>query len=334
MDSLTQFVLGASVGEAVLGKKVGNKAIVWGGIAGTIPDLDVFLNNFYNEIDALLLHRGFSHSIFFPILAAPILGFLISKIHKDVGAKQWSLLFFWSLITHPLLDLFTGYGTGLLVPFYNVRFQLDTIFIIDPLYTLPPLVAVISILFIKRNNVKRALVLKIGLVISHLYLCITIFNKLYVDSIVIENIEEEQIVAKRFMTSPSPFNNILWWALIEKEDEFLVGYISLLDSQNNIEFKSIDKGHNLISGLKPNAQIEVLEKFTKGYFVVKPSGNNLIFNDLRFGTVAGWFDLSKDYIFSFDIQEINGNIYVKRRPAIRDLSKEDFNRLLTRLKGI
>jgi len=41
VDSLTQIILGAAVGEAVLGKKVGNKALLWGGIAGTLPDLDV-----------------------------------------------------------------------------------------------------------------------------------------------------------------------------------------------------------------------------------------------------------------------------------------------------
>ena len=41
MDSLTQIVLGAAVGEATLGRKVGNKALLWGAIAGTIPDLDV-----------------------------------------------------------------------------------------------------------------------------------------------------------------------------------------------------------------------------------------------------------------------------------------------------
>ena len=41
MDSLTQIVLGAAVGEAVLGKKVGNRAMLWGAVAGTIPDLDV-----------------------------------------------------------------------------------------------------------------------------------------------------------------------------------------------------------------------------------------------------------------------------------------------------
>lgn len=65
MDSLTQIVLGAAVGEAVLGKKVGNKAMLYGAIAGTIPDLDVLARNFVDTVTATEWHRGFSHSIFF-----------------------------------------------------------------------------------------------------------------------------------------------------------------------------------------------------------------------------------------------------------------------------
>ena len=53
MDSLTQIVLGASVGEAALGRKVGNRAMVWGAIAGTIPDLDVISNGFMTPIDSI-----------------------------------------------------------------------------------------------------------------------------------------------------------------------------------------------------------------------------------------------------------------------------------------
>jgi len=76
LDSLTQIVLGASVGEVVLGKKVGNKAILWGAIAGTLPDLDVLLRYFTDEISSTQMHRGFSHSIVFAVLIAPLLGWI------------------------------------------------------------------------------------------------------------------------------------------------------------------------------------------------------------------------------------------------------------------
>ena len=109
MDSLTQIVLGAAVGEAVLGRKIGNKAMLYGAIAGTIPDLDVLAQTFTDTITATEMHRGFSHSIVFAVLAAPLLGWLTNKLEhkKGLGWQSWSWLFFWGIFTHPLLDIFT-----------------------------------------------------------------------------------------------------------------------------------------------------------------------------------------------------------------------------------
>ena len=82
MDSLTQIVLGAAVGEAVLGKKIGNKAMFYGAIAGTIPDLDVLFSNFTDTVTALEMHRGFTHSLLFSIVFSPIFAFIVSKFEK------------------------------------------------------------------------------------------------------------------------------------------------------------------------------------------------------------------------------------------------------------
>src|SRR5690606_36734585 len=109
MDSLTQIVLGAAVGEAVLGKKIGNRAVLYGGIIGTIPDLDVFLGHFYDPITALEIHRGFSHSFVFFALLSPLLGLLLSRIERrrEVGLFQAIWMAFLCLATHAILDAFT-----------------------------------------------------------------------------------------------------------------------------------------------------------------------------------------------------------------------------------
>jgi inner membrane protein len=65
MDSLSQIVLGAAVGEAVLGRRIGNRAMIWGAVAGTIPDMDVLGKYFLSELDNLAFHRGISHSLSF-----------------------------------------------------------------------------------------------------------------------------------------------------------------------------------------------------------------------------------------------------------------------------
>ena len=99
MDSLTQIVLGASVAEATLGKKIGNKAIVLGAIAGTIPDLDIVTRFFVDDLTASVMHRGFSHSLIFPFVAAPILAWILKKIYSnysDVSFNDWLKMFFFS----------------------------------------------------------------------------------------------------------------------------------------------------------------------------------------------------------------------------------------------
>ena len=116
MDSLTQIVLGAAIGEAVLGRKIGNKAMLYGAIAGTIPDLDVFASFFTDTVSALEIHRGFTHSVFFSLLFAPILAFIVIKYETYKNFKNWTFLFFWVFITHPILDAQTTWGTQLFWP--------------------------------------------------------------------------------------------------------------------------------------------------------------------------------------------------------------------------
>lgn len=90
MDSLSQLTLGAAVGEVVLGKKIGNRAMVWGAVAGTIPDLDVIGNYFMTDLQGLLFHRGISHSILFSIIGAIVFGSIVhslyaSRYHKTIA---------------------------------------------------------------------------------------------------------------------------------------------------------------------------------------------------------------------------------------------------------
>ena len=109
MDSLTQIVLGAAIGEKILGKKLGNRALFYGAVAGTIPDLDVYVGKFFDPITAIEIHRGFSHSILFFVLLSPLLGWVLSKIEKKnrVTFKQAVIFWFLVLLTHALLDAFT-----------------------------------------------------------------------------------------------------------------------------------------------------------------------------------------------------------------------------------
>lgn len=89
MDSVTQIILGAACGELVAGKKIGNRALIWGGIGGTIPDLDVFANLFMDPLTAMTFHRGPMHSLVFASIMPLLLGPLVKRLYDlDWHSKQ------------------------------------------------------------------------------------------------------------------------------------------------------------------------------------------------------------------------------------------------------
>ena len=107
MDSITQIVLGAAVGEVAMGRKLGNRAMVWGAIAGTIPDLDVLANFVVDDIAALAFHRAISHSFFFAFTAPAIFAYFAAKFYQS-GAHQnkifkWITASIWVLLVAAVL---------------------------------------------------------------------------------------------------------------------------------------------------------------------------------------------------------------------------------------
>lgn len=341
MDSLTQAVLGATIGEVVLGKKIGNKAPLWGAIAGTIPDLDVALNFFIGEVQGTLWHRTFSHSLVILALVAPVFGYLVYLVYRKSPATlaDWTLLFFAGLITHPLLDGCTNYGTMLLFPFSTERFSWRTIFIIDPLYTLPLLIAVLLALFIKRHNPNRQKIAWLGLGISSIYLLFTFYNKSHVGNVVAGNLRAQNIAYQKYMTSPAFFNNLLWSIVAKVDEGYQVGYYSLLDSDKRIKFKFIPQNKALLqpylaaAAPKTKEEIEDLINFTEQFYAMGASKDSIYLNDLRFGIATGWFDLTQDFIFSFHIFMQDGEVTVKRASPELKPSTIDFERLFKRTKG-
>ena len=172
MDSFTQIALGIAIVEVCAGKKLKNKTFLYGTILGTIPDLDIVVGLFLNPVDAVLIHRGISHSLFLFLFLSPFLGWIISKIERDkINFIQSSAMVFWCLFTHVLLDMFTSWGTQILWPL-NYRFALKTIFVIDLLYTIPLVIAMIMIWKTKDAVLREKYVIR-GLFISSFYLLLS-----------------------------------------------------------------------------------------------------------------------------------------------------------------
>jgi len=332
MDSLTQIVLGAAVGEAVLGKKVGNKAMVFGAIAGTIPDLDIIARYFTDTVTAIEVHRGFSHSIFFAILFAPVFGWLVYKLmpNKEATWKEWSWLFFWGLFTHPILDSFTTWGTQLFWPF-ETRLAFQNIFVIDPLYTIPFLVFLVLTLFQKRTSDRRSKFNRLGLIVSSCYLGITLILKGISYKKFTEALDEAQIKYSEIDTRPAPFNTVLWQANIDTEDAYLIANYSFFDSEP-ISFESYPKNHEFLGDLKNDDKVQRLIKIAEGWYVISKQNNQLFFNDLRFGLMS-LDPKEKDFAFKYQLTNAQGDLEILETPRSVGDAKNLLSALWIRIWG-
>ena len=335
MDSLTQIVLGASVGEVVLGKKVGNKAILWGAIAGTLPDLDVLLRYFTDEISSTQMHRGFSHSIVFAVLIAPLLGWIAKKIHfklKEVSFKDWTKLFFWTTVTHPLLDAHTTWGTQFFWPF-NYRLAYQNIFVVDPLYTLPFLMFLIIVMTLKKDNPKRSKFNTVGLSLSSTYLLLTLIFKWISFQEFKEGLENQKIEYVEIDTKPSPLNSILWSSLIETDKGYRTAYYSLFDKQEITYSKEFLKNHHLLEPYLEQKVIKQLIDISAGWYRIEEKNGKLLFWDLRFCQMG--MDVNNaSFLWYYELNiEENGNVSaIKRQPEIKNF-KLVFKELLNRITG-
>lgn len=70
--------------------------MIWGAVAGTIPDLDVFAGIVADPITNLAFHRCVTHSLYYAILGSPVIAWMVKALYtaeggvsKDYPWKVW-----------------------------------------------------------------------------------------------------------------------------------------------------------------------------------------------------------------------------------------------------
>lgn len=298
MDSLTQIALGSAVGVAVMGRRTAVwKAALWGGIAGTLPDLDAFIDH-GDPILNMVRHRAESHSLFFLTLAAPLLAWVVARWHGESALfKRWTLALWLVLFTHPLLDTMTVYGTQLLQPFTDHPFGVGSIFIIDPAYTVPLIVGVVAAL--RLDNIRGQRWNAAGLLLSTLYLAWSFGAQQHVDRIARASLQTAGIESQGLLVTPAPFNTVLWRLVATTPTQYFEGYHSLLDDRAEIRWTAYPRGGDLIERYGQAESVARIAAFSHGFFSLQNGGNRLLLTDLRMG-------LEPTYTFRFDIGSPTG----------------------------
>ena len=133
MDSLTHIALGACIGEAFFEKGFGKKAMLWGALAQSIPDIDFIASFWLSTPESLLAHRGFTHSVLFALLTSYGLALFLRNRHiaENVSLKRWVVFLGAEMFFHLFLDALNAYGIGWFEPLthrsYHISFQIKLI---------------------------------------------------------------------------------------------------------------------------------------------------------------------------------------------------------------
>ncbi|KLN63991.1 metal-dependent hydrolase [Vibrio sp. VPAP30] len=325
MDSITQAALGATVAGAIAGRKCNAKVLLVGAALGTLPDLDVILD-YGDAVQNTIKHRGFSHSLLVLLPFSWIISWLYCHWKPD---NFWNLSRTFSLtacvlVTHALLDAMTTYGTQLIWPIQGY-FSLNSVFIIDPLYTVPLLVAIGVSLFSNSRGSRWCLSM---LLTSTLYLGWGYASQQIVASRVEDNLVSQNLPRQQVLITPTPFNTLLWRVIVMDEEEYWEGLASILDGHSRIDFVSRPLGQ---WPLQDNPEtLKGLQAFAHNYVNYRVESDALIVTDLRLG-------MSDNLPFEFIFARMNENgnwrllDTTQRYPSQRSLAQ--LGQLWERLKG-
>ena len=320
MDSVTQALLGAAVGEATLGRRVGAKAPLWGAILGTLPDLDV-LYPFADPVGAFTWHRGPSHSLFVLAALTPVVVWLILKLHPGSSEHRrgWYRLVLMVFGTHVLLDCFTVYGTQALWPLPVPPVGWATTFIIDPLYTLPLAAGLLAALLLRRSPARAWRWNLAGLALSSLYLAWSAGAKLYVDHRVRDILAQEGVHYEHLQAQPTPFNTLLWRVVGVNGGGYFEGLWSLASPEKGLTLTHYEHRPELLADIGASPAVQRLQWFTRGLYRVVQDDQGVVIGDLRMG-------LDPDYVFAFRVAEM-GNPHPSPIVPERIRTEHDLRRL-------
>lgn len=292
MDSLTQAALGAAIGELLLGKRLGNRALAWGAMFGTLPDLDVLVSPFLSNSFNLVWHRGVSHSLIVMVLASWWLSKLLARLWKrdKISRKQAGWFIFAVWFTHVLLDCFTVYGTSLLWPMPR-REAWNNLFIIDPFYTLPLLVPLVWLAFLrtKKQLPKRRKLNAWGLGVSTAYVVFSFVMKSLASAAFDADLARRGVTPQRRMDAPTAFNTLLWRSVAQVDGDFWVGYRTVFDGkEKSVRWVVYPQGKESVSHLGEDKAFRRIAWFADGWWIARPHAKGAWLGDLRFGESLAW----------------------------------------------
>jgi inner membrane protein len=307
----------------------------WGALANNIPDIDVLSSLWMSQADSLLAHRGFTHSILFGVVISFLLAFFLSRRYPDkhMHFKEWLMIFSSGIFVHLFIDALTSYGTGWFEPFSHSRISMNILFVADPFYTISIFISCIALLIIRARKKSRRKWAWAGIWISTLYICFAFVNKKNIDTDFKKELTRQKINYTDYFTTPAPLNNFLWYMVAKNDTGFYIGYYSLFDKTDTMNFSYRPRNEYLLSSLNEDKDMQKLKRFSKGYYAAQKLNDTLYLSDIRFGTVGGWNDTNAEFVFKYCLAKDANNDLVIQRGRFKSAGRDALLSLYLRICG-
>jgi inner membrane protein len=301
MDSLTHIALGGATAALVAPRQHRRAALAAGALLGTLPDLDI-IPLFLSRADAVAFvtwHRGPSHSLLVLAVAGWLLWLMLRRtwgpVREAPGRWFWAIEL--ALLTHPLLDAFTVYGTQLFWPLPARPTMVASIFIIDPIYTVPLLGACLAAWWLRARR-SAIWCLAAGIAMGLIYLGWSLTAKSIVERDVRSALARKGLQGATHFSVPMPFTTLLWRVVVLTPNGFLEGERSLIADRPSMSFRSYASDHASLQKVSALPSVQRLNWFTHGFLKAEQHDGRLVVSDLRMGA-------EPDYIFRYVVAEID-----------------------------
>jgi inner membrane protein len=323
------------MGEAFAGRTVGKKAMLWGILAQSIPDIDFVAAFWSDTIGTLFSHRGFTHSILFAALVTPIIAGLAHHWHRphNISFRRWFLFIGAVILMHIFLDAFNNYGVGWFEPFNDTRISFNTMYVADFFFSLAPAIACILLIVLNRKNPKRRWIWQLGLIIPFLYLAYGVANRNYISRETKKILAQQHIKPRRLLITPAPLLSWLWFVAADVDSGFYIGYRSVFDRKSTNDFHYIPRNSFLEDSVKDEIAMRKIMQFSQDWYTLEKHADTILITDLRFGQVVGWQDPKESFAFYYYLQPEIDNTLVVQRGRFSKWDRQSFRSLLRRIKG-
>ena len=283
MDPVSQAALGAVVAHASAHRTLGVRALAMGAVAGGIPDLDVLWSLSGDSFDQMRMHRGITHSLFFAPVVGPLLGYLAWRCEKRCGGTErlraWVLALTLALLSHPLLDLTTPYGTQLLQPFSDARFAIWAMSIIDPVYTVVLLAGVVVAW--RRPHWRAASATALGL--STAYLGYAWYLNEAAEDAARAQLRAEGVEHAEVAAFPTFLQVHYRRVVVRTDGEVLAGFVSMWRPCPIVWSAAPRLADATVAAWRDSREGRIFEWFAMGWVHHVPTEGGLVSADLRYG---------------------------------------------------